>query len=69
MEAIIPFISVGLLILVISVIKYRDHKSNKAANSKRNDKKIALTKEEDESEKAREKAEKAKSLGRGGGPL
>lgn len=39
MEAIIPFISVGLLILVISVIKYRDHKSNKVANSKRNDKK------------------------------
>lgn len=32
-------------------------------------KKIALTKEEDETEKAREKAEKAKSLGRGGGPL
>lgn len=63
-ESVIPFISIGIIVLVIGIVKYRDSKKEKVYSKRKE-----ITELEKPSENAYEKAKKGKSLGKGGGPF
>ncbi|MYL54036.1 hypothetical protein GLW08_11875 [Pontibacillus yanchengensis] len=64
MSTLIPFFAIGSIVLVIGIFKYREFKKEKVYSKRKQ-----VTEMEKPSEDAYKKAEKGKSLGRGGGPF